>query len=290
MRIAQISDFHFTHITWNPFRLFSKRILGNLNWLLSRRNAFSADQLDSLPELFRSLNVDLVLLGGDFTTTALPEEFETSARFVRKITQPWIAIPGNHDHYTYRSYRQKHFYRYFTNQKKEIAHSVDFFTLKDQGIEAHLITAGWWVVALDVSRATNLYSSKGCFSEKIEAYLEEVLSLIPKTDSVLLFSHYPFFQNGKPRHNLERGEALEEFVKRHPQIRLFLHGHTHRQTIADLQPNQLPIVLDAGSAAQGANGSWNLIDLSPDQCVVEAYRWDGVWKKGQREEMKWKRA
>ncbi len=25
MRIAQISDLHFTHITWNPFRLFSKK-------------------------------------------------------------------------------------------------------------------------------------------------------------------------------------------------------------------------------------------------------------------------
>src|SRR5215510_5762015 len=115
MRIAQISDFHFTHITWNPFRLFSKRLLGNLNWLLSRKSVFAHGQLDPLPELFRELKVDLVLLGGDLTTTALKEEYKKAKNFVSKISQDWIAIPGNHDHYTYKSWRKKDFYRHFSN-------------------------------------------------------------------------------------------------------------------------------------------------------------------------------
>src|SRR5579871_6877303 len=188
MRIAQISDFHFTHITWNPFRLFSKRLLGNLNWLVSRSSVFAHEQLDPLPELFKQLNVDLVLLGGDLTTTALSEEFQLASKFVSQLSQNWLAIPGNHDHYTYRSWRKKHFYRYFSNNRESISHPLDFFTLKDHGAEAHKIEPGWWVLALDTARATNPYSSQGLFSEKQENYLEEILSLIPPEDAIICFN------------------------------------------------------------------------------------------------------
>ena len=289
MRIVQISDFHFTHLTWNPLRLFSKRLLGNLNWLVTRRSVFAPEHLDPLPELFRELKVDLVLLGGDFTTTALPEEFELASEFVSKISQPWIAIPGNHDHYTYRSWRQKHFYRYFSNKREPISHPVDFFNLKDHGIEAHRIGPTLWVLALDTARATNPYSSRGLLSEKLEGYIAEVLSLLPAGDSVICFNHYPFFQQDAPRRNLDRGEALQEILHQYPQIRLYLHGHTHRHAIADLQPNRLPILLDSGCCVQGKEGTWNLIDLLPDYCEATGYRWNGRWEPFRSETIKWQR-
>ncbi len=287
MRIAHVSDFHFTRLTWNLFRLLSKRFLGNLNWLAVRKKHFFEEQVEPLPKLFEDLNIDLVLLGGDFSTTALLEEFEKARSFVKKIKQPWIAIPGNHDHYTLRSYRNKHFYRYFTNQREEIAHPVEFFTLKEHGIEAHKIAPDWWVVALDTALATNPYSSEGAFSEKLEGYLEEVLKLIPGSDSILLFNHFPFFQNDVERHNLRRGKALQTILEREPRIRVYLHGHTHRHTVADLQVSGLPIILDSGSCAQGKKGAWNLIDLRPEGCTVSTYRWDQKWNKTRTEEFGW---
>lgn len=289
MRIAHVSDFHFTHITWNPFRLLSKRALGNLNWIFKRRNHFFEDQLEPLPKLFEELGVDLVLLGGDFSTTALLEEFEKAVRFIDQIKQPWIAIPGNHDHYTRRSYRKKHFYRYFSNQRKEITHPVEFFNLKEHGIEAHKINSDWWTIALDTALATNPYSSEGYLSEKQESYLEEVLQLIPPSDSIILLNHFPFFQNDVARHNLIRGDSLQALLKRHPRIRLYLHGHTHRHTVADLQVSNLPIVLDSGSCAQGRKGAWNLIDLKPEGCSIATYRWDHKWTKTRTEEFAWTR-
>lgn len=289
MRIAHVSDFHFTHLTWNPFRLFSKRFFGNLNWLYCRKKHFFEEQVEPLPALFQELGVDLVLLGGDFSTTALHEEFEKAARFAKKIKQPWIAIPGNHDHYTKRSHRKKHYYRYFANHRKEISHPVEFFTLKDHGIEAHRIAPNWWTIALDTTLPTNPYSSEGIFSEKLESYLEEVIKLIPKGDSILLLNHYPFFQNDEPRRNLKRGDVLQNILKRHPRIRLYLHGHTHRHTIADLQNSDLPLVLDSGSCAQGRKGAWNLIDLKPDGCTISTYRWDHSWTKTRTEDFAWTR-
>jgi len=289
MRIAQISDFHFTHMTWNPLRLISKRLLGNLNWLFNRKSVFAHGQLSPLPALFSDLKVDLVLIGGDFSTTALTEEFEKAKAFVQTLSQPWLAVPGNHDHYTFASWRRKTFYRYFSNGKEEIAHPVDFFNLKEHGAEAHRIAPGWWVLALDTARATNPYSSKGLFSEKLESYASEILDLLPPGDSVICLNHYPFFHQDEPRRNLERGEALQALLQKSPQVKLYLHGHTHRHSIADLQPSRLPIVLDSGCAVQGGEGTWNLIDLLPDHCRVEAYRWKDRWEPFRSETFEWKR-
>ncbi len=289
MRIAQVSDFHFTHLTWNPLRLLSKRALGNFNWITLRKRHFFEEQLDPLPDLFEELGVDLMLLGGDFTTTALTEEFQKAARFIRKFKQPWLATPGNHDRYTKHSCRNKHFYRYFANKRTEIADPVEFFTLKDHRIEAHTIGKGWRAIMLDTAMATNFHSAEGMFSEKLESYLKEVLGLIAKNESILLLTHYPFFQNDAKRHNLIRGEALQKILEEDPRIRLYLHGHTHRHTVADLQVSNLPIVLDSGSCAQGRKGAWNLIDLKPKSCTVSTYRWDHKWTKTRTEEFAWTR-
>jgi 3',5'-cyclic AMP phosphodiesterase CpdA len=276
-------------MTWNPLRLFSKRILGNLNWILKRKAAFSHNQLDSLPDLFTELKVDLILWAGDFTTTALTEEYEKAVTFVSKFSQDWIAIPGNHDHYTYRSNREKHFYRFLSNKRKSIAHRVDFFNLKEHGIEVHCIAPHWWILALDTARATNPYSSRGLFTEKLEVYFQEILQMLPSSESVICLNHYPFFQQDDSRRNLERGEHLQTLLQKSPQIRLYLHGHTHRHTIADLQPSNLPILLDSGCPVQEKEGTWNLIDLLPNYCEVMGFHWAGSWKPFRKEKMAWQR-
>lgn len=283
MRLAHVSDFHYTYLTINPFRLFPKRLFGHFNWIFNRDKEFSSKQVEPLAQLFHDLNVDLVLLGGDFTTTSLHEEFRQAAAFVAKLMQPWIAIPGNHDHYTYRSYRKKFFYHYFSNR------TAEYFSLASDGIEGHRMAPGWWLVALDTSRPTHLASSEGLLSERLEAKLEELLHRLPKNESVLLLNHYPFFQNDEPKRNLERGEALEKLIRHNPQIRLYLHGHTHRHIIADLQEDGLPIVLDSGSCAQGPKGAWNLLDLDEKGCKVSTYRWNQGWYRSRTDEFLWKR-
>ena len=288
LRLVQISDFHCTKITWNPFRLFSKRFLGNLNWLLFRKNRFSLEPLNALPKLLKSFQIDRILLGGDLTTTSLKEEFSLAASLVKKLPAPWIAIPGNHDQYTRLAERQKHFYRYFTN-KRTIQHKADFFTLKDHGIEAHRLSPHWWIIALDTAPATNLYSSTGLFSEKQEAFLEEVCSLLPMDASILLFNHYPFFQNDIPSHNLIRGPVLENFLRKERRIKAYLHGHSHRHTIANLQPSGLPVILDSGCSTDREHGSFNVLEIDDQKLTIDVYRWNGQWSLSRKEEIQWTR-
>ncbi len=277
MKIVQISDVHFTRVDFVKFS--PKRLVGTLNWVLFRKDECDHAPLSRLPELFCRLGVDLVLVGGDLTSTSLSSEFEMARRYFDQVEQAKIFIPGNHDQYTPGAHRQKRFYTSFKNHRPAIEHRAEFFTLKEHGVEAHKIAPGWWCVALDTAPSTKITSSNGIFSEKVECNLEEVLSLLPPNDSIFLLNHFPFFQNTKPTHRLIYGERLRAILERSPQIRFYLHGHTHRHTIADLRPSNLPIILDSGCAVQKSSATWNLIELKGSTSHVHAYHWTGAeWK------------
>jgi len=290
LRIVQISDFHFTRSTWNPLKLFSKRLLGYGNWLFSRTHAFSEEILAGLPVLFRELRVDLVFLGGDFTTTSLDGEFRAARSFVDQLGLPWLAIPGNHDVYTYADERKKTFYRFLENRQLEEG-KLKGFSLSQDRVEAYRLDESYSAILIDVCRATNVYSSRGLFSDDLEKKFRDVLSLIPSEDSILVCCHYPFFGHDAYRRTLKRREHLRAILEADPRICLFLHGHTHRHTIADLQPSELPLLLDSGSSAQKKEASWNLIDLQKDGCKVTAYRYEeDSFKPFLTKDIAWKRS
>ena len=290
IRIAHLSDFHLTELTINPLRLLSKRLIGTLNWLFTRRNTFSKKQVTNLAPLLRSLDLDLILLGGDFTTTSLDSEFRQAKTFTDSLTVPWLAIPGNHDAYTQKAYRQKVFYRYFTNDRP-ITHKTGFFKLSQHGVEAHRLgETTWWVVALDTARATWTNSARGLFSEATEKNLREILTLIPADHQIIALNHYPFFQNDLERRNLERGEFLKEIIVQDPRIKTYLHGHTHRHTIANLQPSGFPVVLDSGCCADRKKGSWNLLIIDDQGIQIDVYiPKNNDWTHSRTEKFAWTR-
>jgi 3',5'-cyclic AMP phosphodiesterase CpdA len=277
LKIAQLSDFHFTRVTWNPLRLFSKRIVGQLNWLFCRKKNFSEERINALPPLLNNLGVDQVLLGGDFTSTSLQSEFEAAKKFAERLDVPWIAIPGNHDAYTLGSYLTGRYYRYFGTEG-----------LKKNKVETHPLNSSWVLIALDV--AVPGFASKGKFSSAQETFLKKTLDSIAPKQNIILFNHYPFFNNDFPSRGLKGKERLEAIVARDPRIKLYLHGHTHRHVIANLQPSGLPVVLDGGCVAHGEQGSWNLMTIDDKGIKIDVYRWaKHEWAVARSEEIAWTR-
>ncbi|MFI5334875.1 MAG: metallophosphoesterase family protein [Chlamydiales bacterium] len=277
MRIAHLSDLHFAKLSLNPFQFFSKRWLGNLNLLFFRRKEFDPLQLNTLPELFKSLDVKLVIISGDLSTTSRRKEFRLAQKFVEKIRNKGIQVvtlPGNHDQYTKCAYKKKLFYKYFNSP------------LKDEGVMVQKLEGGWNLIALDAAIATSLASSRGLFSQELERSFKKLLSELPEKEPILLVNHFPFFQHQGPRKSLERGEALRAILKDDPRIKLYLQGHTHLQTVADLRPSGLPIILDSGSATQRKDGHFHLLDLSLKKCVVEPFQWTDQtgWKAKEKME------
>ncbi len=272
-RIAHISDLHFGKISFNPAHIFSKRWIGMLNLLLTRRKHYLNSRPWSVLDAFEELEVTDVIISGDLTTTSYSKEYEMANAFVDALHERNIStylIPGNHDHYTRHSYRKKVFYSHYP----ETYDASCPFSLKEHGVTYFSLPNKWHVVLLDTVLATSLYLSIGYFSPKVEDALEEALSQIPNDSPIVLVNHFPFFQHESPRRRLKRGGVLQSILRRHPNIRMYLHGHTHRHVLADLRENGLPLVIDSGSISHKNQGTWNLLDLTDDQCMVYVYSYD----------------
>ena len=229
------------------------------------------------------------MITGDLTTTTHEDELLLAKRFVDCLKAEnfkVFTLPGNHDQYTKRAFREKKFYQFFD---AEYAQETTF-TLKEDGLTAAYLGHEWWLVALDTAVATSWISSTGYFSPELEQKLEKALREIPSSHRVILLNHFPIFSNESPRKRLIRKEALKKLLERFPKIKLFLHGHTHRQSIADLRSSGLPIILDSGSTAKKEGGTWNLIDINASGCEIEVFEnsaQDGFWQPISKSQFKW---
>jgi 3',5'-cyclic AMP phosphodiesterase CpdA len=115
-RIAHLSDIHVWRTTLNPIRLMGKRAVGMTDLLLGRAKRFPLARLEALVERVASIRPDHVLVTGDLTTTAMPEEFERAAEALLPLLHTpdrATVIPGNHDRYTRAAARGRHFERAF---------------------------------------------------------------------------------------------------------------------------------------------------------------------------------
>ena len=284
LRIAHLSDLHFCKVSKSSLQFFSKRWLGNMNLLFCRKKKWAAQHIEALGTLLQEKGVDLVVLTGDATCTALQAEFRLAANFFKQLKKRGmdvVALPGNHDHYTKKAYRERTFYDFFPARLMEEGHHLSHYCLKSHAVGVKQLSQRWWLVALDTALATSWVSSRGLFSKEIEEHLRRLLQQIPEDDKVIMANHFPFFQNDSPRKILVRGEALQGVLKEYSQVKLYLHGHTHRRSVADLRENGLPIVIDCGSTGMGSKISWNLIDLEENGIRFQHFESEAdTWKSG----------
>lgn len=280
MRLAHISDLHFGSFSVNPLQFFSKRWIGNFNFLLNRKKAFDYNRLIELINHFKELEVTHVVITGDFTVTARSIEYQMGQRFVKLLEKEGMqvfTIPGNHDHYTQRSFEKKHYYRFFPaafDPKCPL-------NLRDHCVTYTKVGNRLWLMGLDTAIAAPLLSAEGLFGPVVEENLKKALAHIPEDETVILLNHYPFFRTSLKRHGLGRAEVLEELLKKAPNIGLYLHGHTHRQVIADLRESELPIISDTGSTPHIKGGACHLFEIDDNAIRLVAYKYDNGWKESE---------
>jgi 3',5'-cyclic AMP phosphodiesterase CpdA len=271
IRCAHLSDLHFFNLSLNPLQFFSKRGLGNLNFIALRKPKFYLPQLDTLIAQYVNLNVDCVIVSGDLSTTSFIKEFRQAEHLFDRFREAGMKVftlPGNHDQYTKRSFKKQLFYDIFPSSFSPAC----AYNLKDHKVTSVELGKGWSLILLDTAIATPWASSQGLFSVEAEKNLDALLSSMPAHQKVILANHFPLFEHEAERRVLQRASALRDVVRRHPMIKVYLHGHTHRQSLAALQGNGYPLILDSGSASQKHAGSWNLLDLSETGYAVKAFR------------------
>jgi 3',5'-cyclic AMP phosphodiesterase CpdA len=218
------------------------------------------------------------------TTTSSLAEFEKSQAFVQAVENLGIrvfCVPGNHDQYTRVAYQSQTFYDYFPAQWDEKSP----YNLKRDGVTSCQLTSHWHLVGLDTAIATSWFLSTGLFSEKTEKHLTELLSSFAPDDRIILMNHFPFFAHESPRKRLVRGENLRKLLEKFPQVKIYCHGHTHRQCLANLQNSHLPIIFDAGSTTLRKEGTWHAMELTTEHLVTKVYSWtEDAWQQTRLEQ------
>ena len=115
LRIAHATDIHW-FVRPRLSRLPGKRLLGSANLYLGRRrHHFDRDVQDALIAHMLALEPDAVVITGDLTAQALPEEFALAREQLQPVLDrfPTLVQNGNHDVYTGGSARDRRLAEHF---------------------------------------------------------------------------------------------------------------------------------------------------------------------------------
>lgn len=263
MKIAHLSDIHFFKYEITLGTLFSKRLLGTLNYYFNRKSHRLDFDPFELPKFLKKKDVTHLVITGDLTTTSTDSEFEIASKFIKEFENQGLRIyliPGNHDCYTKSSEKQKRFYNYLPTPPE----------LREEGLSYLDFGEGFKCIALDTTIATPYWSSQGLFSERLERKFAQLLKSIPKEQPLIVLNHFPLFEGNRPqRHQMKRFEFLRTLLENHPNIILYLYGHTHKSEFSSSHP----LMINAGSLTLSKQGSFHVMDLSPTRLEVETYNY-----------------
>lgn len=221
MRIALIGDIHFFSLKLHPRRMLSRRVLGQSNLWLNRRNRFVHAVLEPVMKRVLETLPQHVLCSGDLTTTSLESEFAKAAEVLAPVHEhtPVVVVPGNHDRYTFQSVKAR----------------------RIEGIMQGMLPAAfphvrelsptWKLVALD-SAVPNVLFSRGRLGEEQCAAFEQELGKVQPGQGVVILCHYPVgVPPGVPTawtHDLKEDKRVRQAIADCRGRVLFLHGHIHK--------------------------------------------------------------
>lgn len=221
MRIALLGDIHAYRLLLYPWQMLSKRVLGQTNLWLRRRHRFDLSLLPGIIDRIRDLQPDLLLLSGDLSTTALAGEFADVVAALRPLDGrvPMLAVPGNHDRYTFAS-------KWGGAMEKAIGP-----LMPASFPHVRMLNDRWRVLAMD-SGVPRFLTSRGRVGREQLAAAEAALAQVPADQGVIVLCHYAL---GKPapmkpmswEHKLADEAAMLRLLESCPGKVIYLHGHVH---------------------------------------------------------------
>jgi 3',5'-cyclic AMP phosphodiesterase CpdA len=248
-RLAQVSDLHFRGFRGaSATQFLSKRLIGVLNMLVSRRRAHRMDLLEKLCVDLRAQAPDHLVLTGDLSNIAIVGEWDAALVWIKSSgmsTTSVTVIPGNHDAYTSDVVKARTFEQMFAAyQTCDVERTSDYPFVRIRGDVA--------LVGVNSAVPTGDFGAWGRVGDEQLARLEVALGsaeLLGKTRVVLV--HHPAVRHKRGEgHNLRDRDALAEVLER-VGAELVLHGHDHEdQRAALVGPGGKAIpVIGAGSAS-----------------------------------------
>jgi len=275
-RLVTLGDVHYFRRLVAPWSLLGKRVIGQANVWFYRGGRFRRRLLPSIVARMQSLKPDLLLLTGDFVSTALPGEFRDFMRVMKPLTDamPAVAVPGNHDRYTLTSALSRRFDRLVCDGLRSPSDPQHAYPAMIP------IAERWRLLALDAAVPRTL-NSRGRLGRKQLDAACGLLANVPDDCGLVVLCHYPMLVppgvHWSWQHRLADREKLLAVLRpvlerRRGRVQtLYVHGHVHRPWVhvyrdgaaAGLVGVTAGAACLGGPAAPAGQGFWEL-DLPTD--------------------------
>lgn len=276
LKLVALGDVHYFRRLVAPWDLLGKRVIGQANVWLNRGGRFRPRLLAPLITRIQTLKPDLLLLTGDYVSTALPGEFRDFMRTIKPLIDatPAVAVPGNHDRYTFTSAVVRRFDRL-------VGDALTGPSPTQGGYPAMMrIAERWRLLALDAAVPRTLNSRGKLGNHQLQA-ARRLLTDVPDDDGLVVLCHYPMLLPPGVRwpwqHRLADRRQLTDILRpllarrRGRAHTLYVHGHVHRPWLHLYADGPAAGLLDvnAGAACLAARhepagqGFWEL-DLPAD--------------------------
>ena len=235
--LAYLSDPHLAPLSRPTLpELMSKRLLGYLNWLRSRKGIHSRRVLDALTEDLLLQATDHIAVGGDLINLSLRDEFANALDWLQTLGSPEkvSVVPGNHDAYVHFDYSSGIglWEAYMTSDREK----TKLLSPPENGFPYVRRFGKIALVGLCSGIPTLPFIAAGEVGPDQRAALDRILVELGNQDfyRIVMVHHYPLIAQSSRRRDLRDVAELEGILKNRC-VELVLYGHRHIHAIDTLE-------------------------------------------------------
>jgi Predicted phosphohydrolases len=216
-----------------------------------------------------SMRPDVLVVSGDLTQRARPEEFQQAREFLDRLPKPQIVVPGNHDVPLYNVYGR--FIEQFSRYRRYISDDLQPIYLDEE------------IAVLGVNTARALTWKGGRINHGQIAHLHTRLCAMPPGVLKVVVTHHPFDLPEKFGDVQLVGRArlaMRRLAECGADLLLAGHfhiGHTGSTARRYGINGHSAVVVQAGTATssrgRGEYNSFNKIITAPDRLTIERWTW-----------------
>ena len=220
--------------------------------------------------MIHGLKPDVLVVSGDLTQRAKPDQFRAARRFLDALPAPQIVVPGNHDVPLYNVFQR--FMQPLDKYRRFITRDLEPFYA-----DSEIAVAG-------INTARSLTFKDGRVNQEQMQLLHDRLAPLDDRMTKFVVTHHPFeVPEGVDDDQLvgRAKEAMKIFLEAGADVLLSGHLHTtHIATTARRYPvdGRAALVVQAGTATstrgRGENNSFNRIRSEGDLLHVDRFTWD----------------